>query len=233
MTNRPIRVKDVRCNHRHTFDEHPNCFAEGNVNVTIRTDREWERVTRTPWWTFPEHNFCYVDIETDGFKPDFSTMLCWAVKAKDGDTKYSVIKKKELFTTINVDKRLTQNLVDELRNHKIWVSYYGTGFDLPYIRAKALHYGIDFPEFGTYYHHDMYYTVRNKFHLSRNSLDNACDYFGIEGKTPISKEAWRRAKYGNEEAMGLVLEHNVADVEILELLHGKMVPWRKWIRTSI
>ena len=233
MTNRRIKVKDVRCIHRHTFEEHPKCFAEGHVKFDFQNDREWERVTRTPWYKYPEHNFCYVDIETDGFKPDFSTMLCWAVKGKDLSTAFSVIKKKELFTTIDVDKRLTADLVAELRKHKIWVSYYGTGFDLPYIRAKALHYGIEFPEFGTYYHHDLYYTVKNKFHLSRNSLDNACDYFGIEGKTPIGKEAWRRAKYGNKQALVSVLEHNVADVEILEELHDKMMPFRKWIRTSI
>ena len=233
MTKQPIRVKDVRCIHRHTFEEHPKCFAEGNVRVDITTDREWERVTRTPWYMYPEHNFCYFDIEADGLKPDWATMLSWAIKPKGGDTAFGVITKKDIGREIAVDKKLVQACVDELRNHKIWVTYYGTGYDLPFIRAKCVHYDIEFPEYGTYYHHDLYYTIRNKFHLSRNSLDNATQYFGIAGKTPIDKEDWRAAKYGNKKALAQVVEHNVADVDILEALHDKIMPFRKWIRTSI
>jgi len=227
------RTKDVRCIHRHTFEEHPKCFAEGKVKFDFENDREWERITRTPWWTYPEHNFCYFDIEADGLKVDWATMLSWAIRPKDGITTYGVITKKELFREEAVDKDLVEACIEELSKHKIWVTYYGTGFDLPFIRAKAVHYGLDFPAYGTYYHHDLYYTIRNKFHLSRNSLDNACDYFGISGKTPIERRDWRMAKYGNTKALKKVIDHNVADVEILEALHDKIMPFRKWIRTSI
>lgn len=227
------RTNSVRCIHRHTFEEHPKCFAEGNVKFDFENDREWERITRQPWWTYPEHNFCYFDIEADGLKVDWATMLSWAIKPKDGKTVYGVITKKDLNREISVDKELVAACIEELRKHKIWVTYYGTGFDLPFIRAKAVHYGLDFPEYGTYYHHDLYYTIKGKFHLSRNSLDNATDYFGIKGKTPIERSDWRVAKYGNKKALAKVVEHNVADVEILEALHDKIMPFRKWIRTSI
>jgi uncharacterized protein YprB with RNaseH-like and TPR domain len=69
--------------------------------------------------------------------------------------------------------------------------------------------------------------------LSRNSLDNACDYLGIKGKTPIDKNTWRAAKYGDPKALKEVLEHNKGDVVILEKLHNKLEFSRKWIRKSI
>jgi len=76
---------------------------------------------------------------------------------------------------------------------KFLVGYYSTRMDLPYMRAKALHYGLEFPGVGELYHWDLYYTVRYKLGLSRNSLANACDWLGIEGKTPIDKSVWRKS----------------------------------------
>ena len=120
-----------------------------------------------------------------------------------------------------------------MSKYKILVSYYGTGFDLKYIRSKALHYGLPFPEYGEIFHFDLYYTVKSKLCLSRNSLDAACDYLGIEGKTPIKREFWREAKYGDVESLDEVVKHNIGDVEILEQLHNKLTPSAKWTKKSI
>jgi len=110
---------------------------------------------------------------------------------------------------------------------------HNTGFDIKYIRTKALKYGFDFPEYGTIFHWDLYYTVRAKLKLHRNSLDVATNYLGIAGKTHIDWEVWGRAKFGDKVALAEVLEHNVYDVAILEKLHEKLYPFRKWIRTSL
>lgn len=225
-------IKNLKCIHRHTIDSHPRCFAKGLIKYDFKDDREFERLTGIPWYQYPKYKIGYLDIETDGLKADFSTMLSWAIKEKDGPVKTDVITKKELFNG-TYDKRIVQSCIDEMKKYAIIVSFNGTRFDLAFLRTKALHYGIDFPGYGELYHFDLYYTVKSKLNLSRKSLDNACDYLGIKGKTPISKDVWRKAKYGDYEALQEVLAHNVPDVEILEQLHNKLDFTKKWIRTSI
>ena len=228
-----MKLKQIRCFHRHSIETHPACFAQGLVNYEFETDRDWEKVTGTPWYTFPEYKIGYLDIEADGLKTDFATMLTWCIKEKGGKITSGVIKKKELFSEIDVDKRLMTDLAKELSKYKIIVTYFGTRYDLPFVRTKAMRYGLDILEYGGTYHWDMFYTVKSKMNLSRKSLDNACDYLGIKGKTEIDKEAWRSAKYGNKAGLAEVLNHNEGDVVILEKLHEKLQPFRKWIRTSV
>jgi len=225
----------LRCTHRHTVDEHPACFFEGNVVVKDLKNQE-----EHPWFQNPGTRIGYLDIETDNLKADFGTMLTWCIKEKGGKVYYDTVTKRELFEG-DSDRRIVQSIVDEMRKYNIIVGYYSTGFDLPFVRAKALHYGIDFPGFEyngktfvpELYHFDLYYTVKSKLCISRKSLDAACDYLNISGKTPISKDAWRRAKYGDPEALNTVLEHNVGDVEILEKLHDKMTTFSKWTKRGV
>ncbi|MDV7402283.1 ribonuclease H-like domain-containing protein, partial [Arthrospira platensis SPKY1] len=105
--------------------------------------------------------------------------------------------------------------MEEIKKYRIIVTYYGTKMDVPYVRTKALFHGFEFPAYGELFHWDLYYTVRHKLQLSRNSLAVATAYLGIPGKTPLDAEVWNRAKYGDPEAIDLVVEHNIADVEIL------------------
>lgn len=223
----------IRCKHRHTIDEHPQCFARGEVI----DNRPPELQRKQPWYmSADEMRIGYLDIESDGLKTDFSTVLSWCIKERDGKVTSDIITKKELFNTDDdkPDRRLIKSVCDELRKYKIVVSYYGTGFDFPTLRLKALRYGYDFPGYGDLYHYDLYYTVKSKFaSLSRKSLAVVTDYLDIPGKTPLDRRTWRLAKYGDKEALAEVLEHNVGDVEILEELHKKLEPFQKWTKKSI
>lgn len=237
---------DIRCIHRHTIDSHPACFAQGKVKWNFKDDREWERELGQPWWTFPGYKIGYLDIEADGLKANFSTMLSWALKEKGKkEVTTAVITKEELFEG-TTDRRLVTSLIEEMKKYQILVTYYGTRYDIPYIRTKALYWDLEFPGFsarenpnGTYttrpeiYHWDLYYVVRNKLCLSRNSLLTVTSYLGIDGKTPLPGSLWTRAKYGDPEALGEVLHHNIEDVRILEELHDRLDGFSKWTRKGI
>ena len=220
----------MQCIHRHSIAEHPACFAQGMIGP--KQLAAFERETGTPWYQHQDMRMGYLDIETDNLKADFGTMLSWAIKEKDGPTTYGVITREELFDG-TTDRNLVNTLVQELSKYKIIVTYYGTGFDMPFTRAKALHYNLPFPGYGEQYHFDLYYLVKSKLCISRKSLAVATAYLGIPGKTPLTGEVCNAAKYGHPIALGKVVEHNVADVEILEQLHNRLSPFRKWVRTSI
>jgi uncharacterized protein YprB with RNaseH-like and TPR domain len=233
-----------RCVHRHTIEEHPSCFVQGKLKAIVYTElivndasittikSPEVEVVKVPWYQEPGFKMAYLDIESDGLKADFSTMLSWAIKEKDGPTVVDFVTKEELFD-LKFDERIVKSLLEKLKEYKIVGTYFGTVFDLPFIRSKALHYGLEFPSYADLQHFDIYYTVKSKLNLSRKSLDNACDYLGIVGKTPLDKSMWRKAKYGDPEAIAGVVEHNIGDVKILEELHNKMEPFAKWSKRSI
>lgn len=234
----------LRCIHRHTIDEHPSCFYKGLIKYP--TDKLFEKYSGQLWYNYPDYRIGYLDIEVDNLNADFGTVLSWCIKEKGGELYSSVITKKELFGEIDVDKRLVKELIKTMKKFKIIIGYNSTNFDLPYIRTKALRYNFDFPGFKLVknsddsfsnvpelFHFDLYFTVRSKLRLSSKSLANVCDYLKIPGKTPIDKDVWRLAKYGNEQALKTVLEHNRYDVIILEKLHELLEPIRKWIRTPL
>jgi uncharacterized protein YprB with RNaseH-like and TPR domain len=231
--------KEPRCIHRHTINEHPKCFEKGLLN-NVKVEEKPKNEKDPAIW-YADKRIGYLDIETDNLNADFGTMLSWCIKEKNGPVISSVVTKEELFDG-RTDSELVRKLVDTMRSFDIICGYYSSGFDIPYIRAKALHYGYDFPSFEEddtgklkpeLYHWDVYYLVRSKLKISRKSLESACDYLGIKGKTPLDKDIWRKAKYGDPEAIAKVLEHNIGDVVILEKLHNRLTEYKKWIKSPL
>jgi uncharacterized protein YprB with RNaseH-like and TPR domain len=220
------------CVHRHPIESHPHCFALGKVRD--KTAKKFEKVTGQPWYTYPGYKIGYFDIEVDNLKADYGTMLTWALKEKgEHGTLYTGQVTQEELMTGEEDKRIVEELLDVLENFSIVVGYYSTRFDIPYVRSRALTHGITGLTYGDLYHFDLYYTVRNKFALSRNSLGRACEVFGISNKTHCGFDVWRKAKYGDKGALDEILEYNINDVLITEELHEKVAPFRKWTRRSV
>lgn len=222
----------LRCIHRHTIEEHPKCFKKGLVKFDFKDDRDWEKKTGIPWYQYPGYKIGYFDIETDNLFADFGIMLTWCLKEKDGTIYHDQVTKEELFEGKG-DERIVKSLLDKMKEFKIVVGYNSDRFDVPFLRARAMRHGIDFPGYGELYTWDLYWTARSKLRLTRKTLDNVCDFLGIKGKTPIEKDVWRAAKYGDPKALKVVLEHNRGDVVILEELHNKIEFTRKWIRRSV
>lgn len=217
----------LRCKHRHTIEEHPSCFAQGYVD-----DKDFEKKTGQPWYKYPAYRIGYLDIETTQLNGDYGFMLSWCIKEKDGKIYYDVISKKDL-SSYSFDYRIVKSLIGQLKSFKIIITYYGDRFDLPFIRTRALYHKLEFPAYGEIYTWDLYWTVRSKLKLSRNTLENACRLVGIEGKTHLDSLVWMKASLGESTALKTVLEHNKADVEILEALHNQLEPFRKWLKRSI
>jgi len=210
--------KELRCIHRHTIETHPNCFRTGLIK-------------RDDWWH--DKKIAYFDIEASDLTANWGMMLSWCIKYR-GDSKIieGAITKKEIFD-YKFDKRITSELMEELKNVDILVTYFGTGYDIPFTRTRALYHGLEFPAFGTIHHWDLFYKVRSKIKTHRKSLEVVTKFFGIEGKTHLEPQMLFLAQYGDKEAMKELLHHNREDVIILERLHNLLWSHSKWIRTSI
>jgi DNA polymerase elongation subunit (family B) len=244
-------MENLVCIHSHRWNTgHNACFLKGLVKLPRGVKPVvMQEENQDLWYIKDQRKIGYLDIETDGLRADFSTMLCWCIKERNGSIQYDVNTKEELFS-IQFDKRIVASCIEAMRQFDILVSYNGITFDIAYLRSKAFHYGLDFPAYkmeksvkksgevvekivAEIYHFDIYYLVRSKFNLSRKSLDNVCNYFRIVGKTPLDKEIWREAKYGKPEALAGVLEHCKGDVAILEELHKKIEKLAKWNKNPL
>ena len=298
------RTSTKKCIHRHTIESHPRCFAEGRVLQV--EDKQMEKRVRTEltptkyrrvnvggdaWYLDPEMKMGYFDIETSNFTANNGHMVSWAIKERGKDDEdglhYDEITQEEILAG-RFDLRLVKSVLKAMRKFNILVTYYGTGFDLPFIRTRAEYWlvkvgqekreelekknyrelkdqlqdllpedrrvpsrlkkaeiielildrdeellGLEFPTHGEIYHFDLYYTVRNKFKFHRNSLAMATQFFGIEGKTHLTTTEWMLVRIADPSVMATIKEHNVEDVIILEKLHERVNPFRKWTRRSI
>lgn len=209
---------DLRCIHRHSIKTHPKCFEKGLLK-------------REDWWH--DRTIAYLDIESSSLDANWGMTLTWCLKYRDDDKiRKGVITKEELFD-YRFDARILEELMEELKNVDIVVTYYGTGFDIPFLRTRAIYYDIEFPEFGSMYHWDLFYKVRKNLRTHRKSLEVVTKFYGIEGKTHLEPDMLFKARYGHPEAMKQLLHHNEEDVIILEKLHDLLWRHSKWIRKSI
>jgi uncharacterized protein YprB with RNaseH-like and TPR domain len=158
----------------------------------------------------------------------------YCIKDGDSDTIYErLITKKELFSD-DADRKLIRDLVKDMKKFDILVGYYSTRFDIPFVRSRAVHHNLDFPGYGDHLHVDLYYIIRNKFQLTRNSLKVACAYLlGDTNKTDVDWKHWMRAMQGNVESLQYIIEHNRMDVIDTERLYNKVIPFKKRLDLSI
>jgi uncharacterized protein YprB with RNaseH-like and TPR domain len=186
-----------KCEHRHTYHEHPNCFIKDN-NVSLKTG--------------------FLDIETNGFYPAFHVIGSYAIKEENSDKIYGrYITPKELRSD-DFDKNIVKDCIADMLKFDRIITYYGTKFDIPYIRTVALEHKLDdFPIYGVIKHIDMYYIVKYKLRLHRRSLEEACRVLGIEGKSHVDGKLWKKAfLHADEKCFKEIFEHNKQDTIILE-----------------
>ena len=194
------------CRHGHTYLEHYSCFLTEKPDTSPFVEK-----------------IGIFDIETTGLKANWSHMLCWCMKEHGKDViHHDIITTKE--ARDKVDSRLIKSAVNEILKYDRIITYYGTRFDIPYTRSRALFQDIEFPEFRDLYHTDLYYLARNKFAIHSNRLGSICEFFGIEAKNhPMTPKLWQKAGAGQPEALQEILTHCREDVDSTDKVFGLLM----------
>ena len=211
-----IYLSQHRCKHRHTYLEHYQCYLE---EVKWRERRG------------------YFDIETftSGFNADRGILLCYCILDADSDEIYGrSITPAEIFDKKGGrDKKLVEECVNHLREFDRIYTWYGSNFDVPWMRARAVKHGLQFIEHGAKYHKDLYY-VGKKFKYASKSLENmATQLLGSTRKTRFNYDRWLDAVLGDEVALNEIFEHCKYDVQDLRDIHVVLEPYYAERDTSI
>lgn len=202
--------------HRKAYIEHYNCYLRENPS---------------------KERAAIIDIETSNLDADYGIVLTWCLKPLGEKAIISdIISIDDIKKGRNgdEDKRVVRNCIEAMSQFDTLIGYYSKRFDLPYLRARALHMKIDFPFFGTINHVDVYDTVKHKFKMSRKRQETACRFLlGETDKTHFDGSIWRDAARGDKKALKKVLEHNIYDVQDLEKLYLKVRDFTRRNDTSI
>jgi uncharacterized protein YprB with RNaseH-like and TPR domain len=207
-----VKMNGWKCEHSHTGLEHPQCYMREHGKDLKR---------------------CFFDIETTGLQGNWDFMITYSIKPEgENDIICGAITKKEIEDG-SFDRRIVKECIDNLMKFDRVYTFYGTKFDIPFLRTRALEQGIDFPIYGSISHKDIYYIAKHKLKLHSNRLESVCDLLGIKGKTHENPNTWRFASGGNKKAIDDILNHNIWDVRILEDVYNRLKDFVKELDKSI
>jgi len=207
-----LRLSRQTCKHGHSLLVHPTCLR-----------KELGK----------EEKIAYLDIESSSLVATFGYIISYCLKEANGKIIERVLTPNEIKSHIFDKKLMKQFIVDSKKFDRV-LTYYGTKFDVPFLRTRAIHWGLDFPLYSEIKHTDVYYIVRNKLRLHRNRLETACEFLDIPSKGHrLNPTVWQRAMSGEKKALNYILQHNREDVISLELLYNKVSLYVKENKTSI
>ena len=214
-----IRRSKWRCKCGHSALEHPNCYEEQFGK---------------------EVKIGFADIEASNLTATFGIVYTYCIKELDGNIIKRAISLDDLHSAV-YDKNLIALFIEDTKQftHLIW--HYGgfnRSFDVPFLRTRAVKWGLPFPEYKCLYVGDTYPILRNKFKLHSNRLETACDFFDIPSKKhKLNSDIWLLMITGNkklmQKAIDYIMKHNIEDVISLEALWKKIAKFTKLGKTSI
>lgn len=173
------------------------------------------------------------DIETTNLKADMGIMLTFSYKWRGSKSKPNVMSIHEfpLFKEAPWDdSQLVLAAYDVLKEADSLIYHYGDEFDLPFFKTRLIKCGKYFPRTHTV---DTCKVAWRHLKLSAR-LQNLAEFFELpELKMHISKEVWKRAGFGNIEALETLKERCRSDVDILDMVADKLAPYCKFINKNL
>lgn len=177
------------------------------------------------------------DIESTALYADLGVVLCMSYESSKEPGVIRTIRTDELSRKDwkrgirGNDREMVKQANEVLRSHDILVAHNGRFFDVPFLRTRAMKWGLA-PL------HDMVIVdpvrvARSKLRFQSNRLDRILDTLDIaERKTPLDLSVWMDVLHnGNPEAMDTIVEHCEADVAALSALTPHMRPFIKQFDT--
>jgi uncharacterized protein YprB with RNaseH-like and TPR domain len=155
----------------------------------------------------------YFDIETTGFKPELQRIVC-AVILSYPSMEYNVFRLDEIKDKVDFtdDRELCLRVRDCLEQHHLIVTWYGKGFDVPFLNTRLVQNGErklrNHLHLDPYYYHKGWHGVKPR----RASLEAVGEFYGLdERKMQVDTTIWAKVVIGDKEAMDTIVERCKSD----------------------
>jgi len=212
-----IWMEEHTCNqHGVAYSHHPNCF--------IREQPDCKHTAK----------IAFLDIETTGLDADWDVMTCYCLKPAGGKIIEDIITKEEIQDFHRLDKRIVSSVIQAISKFDVVVAHYGNGFDLPFMRTRAVYWDIPFPNHKAIFQADTWKIAKSKLKMSRNGLENLNNLIrGKTSKTRLNFEMKWKVLTGSKEGLRYIIDHCRRDTVMLEQLYDRIKGFVPDPRTSI
>jgi DNA polymerase elongation subunit (family B) len=120
------------------------------------------------------------------------------------------------------DAILVERFVEVLNKADLIVAHNGDGYDLPWIRTRALLHNI--PMKIDYKQFDTLKVCRRKFNFNSNKLDYISEFLGFGNKIKTDMSLWDDIILRkSDDALNKMIEYCNKDVELLEKVYCKLM----------
>lgn len=147
--------------------------------------------------------------------------LCWTAKWH-GD-------KKMMFNSLYTQKSkgaMIKEIHSLLEEADVVVHYNGKKFDIPVLNKEFIIAGLTPPS--SYKEVDLLRIARERFKFTSNKLEYVAKFLGLGGKVDHKgMELWKGCMENDPKAWKTMEKYNKQDVNLLEKLYVKILPWIK------
>ena len=162
-----------------------------------------------------------LDIETTDLEADRGVVLCACYESSEKPGVVQTLRNDDVNWRdwkrgVRGNDRQIVRLINQLiRRHDVIVAHNGAKFDLPFLRTRALRWGLRplmEPKIV-----DPLQIAWRKLKLRSNRLGSISDHLGIKDrKTPLDMSVWADATLnGTRRSMNLIVKHCIADIKVL------------------
>lgn len=160
------------------------------------------------------HQLAAWDIEATQLNADLGSTLCASVKPY-GKKPYTFRIK-----AVGNDVKVVRDLKDALEEYQCWLTYYGKGFDLPFINTRLLKWG--YPPIESRHHIDLFFTLKANTKMSSKGLGRYASLLGTDDqKMGVSQNVWSEMGFKVATHMPTMVRRCESDTEVLEALYNK------------
>lgn len=173
-----------------------------------------------------------IDIETTDLAADRGVVLCVCYESSKHPGEICTLRNDEISKGWKKgrrgdDKEIVRRTNTVIREHDVVVAHNGQRFDLPFLRTRAMRWGLPALEEPKIV--DPLAILWRKHRLRSNRLGALSDILGLsDKKTPLDLSVWADAMLnGSKSAMDLIVEHCEADVRVLSGVLPHVTPYVK------
>jgi uncharacterized protein YprB with RNaseH-like and TPR domain len=160
------------------------------------------------------NRIAFVDIEATGLRGDYNSTLVVSIKPYNGAVSSFHVAQP------GNDQKLVRVVKDALEQFDCWVTYYGKGFDIPFLNTRLLRWKR--PPIEKRHHIDLYFTLKYNLLTARKSQAHLLRFLDTpEQKMDMSPEEWNKVLADPEKFMPKMIKRCESDVEGLQGLYEK------------
>lgn len=160
------------------------------------------------------NTLAFVDIEATGLRADYNSALVISIKPYDSQA-YSLVIKQP-----GNDQGIVRAAKRELEQYDCWVTFYGKGYDIPFLNTRLLKWGSGPIE--QRHHVDLYFTLKYNLLLTRKGQGALLRFLETpEQKMDMAPEDWNNVIADPKKALPKMVKRCESDAVGLQGLYEK------------